>query len=177
MSGDPKYYRYENRYRTFQNYACFVSKSEFYELYNVLRDHMYTRSSGVLILDMHTDRKMETIASLQQILELVYERVKYVRASDVHKNDLLLDLMYSLLTTITDLEEVRYIRIEEEPEHQVHFLNDEKDIVKSIREDKGIILTDMYMNALIDLIGLLSENDLIREETKGTYRINRLYKN
>lgn len=63
--------------------------------------------------------------------------------SDSYKNDQLLDLMYSLLTTpVEPLPDAKFIRIHKEPEFSISFLNDKLLVVEEISRGKNMKITD-----------------------------------
>jgi tetratricopeptide (TPR) repeat protein/DNA polymerase III delta prime subunit len=115
---------YNSAYHKFQNYACYKSKTDFFDLYNVLRDHMkYDDSSGGLLLNIKIDKSLETRANLQGAMEQIYLRKKDSQPSNWYKNDLLLDRMYELLTKLAESKAGIRVKIVRGPDFKIEFLN------------------------------------------------------
>lgn len=116
ISKNNKKYLYtrSQQYRSFQDYACFMAKSDFYDLYDVLRDHIRYESDSISI-EITMDEEKELVALLQRILENVYKRKKFSRQSEWYKNDRLLILMYDIIYKIHQNKNLRLLKIRKTP--------------------------------------------------------------
>jgi len=135
-------------YREFQYYAAFASKSDFFDLYNVLRDHIeYEPNDDRPRLRIALDNKQITQAKLQEIMEEPFWQEQYGSPSEWHKNDRLLTLVYNLLTQLVELRgSATRIRIERTP-FKIVFFNDNnpKDILAEVPDDK---FYEFYKNVI-----------------------------
>jgi hypothetical protein len=91
-------------YSKFIDYACFVSRSDFTFLYEVLRDHV-TGFDGshqpiISIRDLSADEGNK--ANAQKAIELIYDRYRYARPSGWQKNEILMAQMYDAIEQFID---------------------------------------------------------------------------
>ncbi len=165
-----------NQYRTFQNYALYKARSDFFDLYNVLRDRI-VYSDSKLELKIGLDKKQEMQANLQEILGINYSKQAYSELSDWHKNEQLLDLMYELIVTLGErIGNARIVRVEKMPKFKIIFFNDKNEKISQIPSEKGKkglgewftgtanednTLTDVEKNALTVLIETMIKNKFL----------------
>lgn len=114
-------------YRRFQYYAAYASKSDFFDLYNVLRDRItYVIGDERPRLDIDLDEKQVTQAKLQEVVEEIFLKSQSNNPSVWHENDRLLTLMYDLITKLSEPpRDATHIRIERAP-YRIVFYNENK---------------------------------------------------
>jgi hypothetical protein len=144
-------YAKSNQYKLFQNYLCYLSRSDFFDLYNVIRDHIVSYDGTLPALSIKLEQKQETQAKLQEIIGDVYSKKEYPRPSDWHKNDRLLNLMYDLVTNLVDIgPTILSMKILNEPTFRMTFLDKNNNVVYTIpAKPKGTDKNDLtsYMPA------------------------------
>ena len=64
----------DEEYVNFKNYLCYMSKTNFFELYNHMRDFIIRDKENTQFLDMTLDDSQLTKANLQQCIEWLYNR-------------------------------------------------------------------------------------------------------
>lgn len=121
------------QYRDFEYYAMYASKSDFFDLYNVLRDNIFYIDGEINPkLNIELDEKQQTQAKLQEIMGKIYTAEEYGHPSEWYKNHRLLTLMYDLITKLAEPKNnARLIRIESKP-FRIVLLNDNGDIVDHV---------------------------------------------
>jgi hypothetical protein len=125
-------YTRTKEYRDFQYYAAFASKSDFFDLYNVLRDNVfYPTNDGKPRLRIELDEKQLTQAKLQEIMTEIYLKEEYIHPSKWQENDRLLSLMYGLITNVSELRgNATRLKIERTPFRIVFLNNDNKPVAE-----------------------------------------------
>jgi tetratricopeptide (TPR) repeat protein/phosphatidylserine/phosphatidylglycerophosphate/cardiolipin synthase-like enzyme len=174
---DKEYEEYKEAYYKFQNYLCYASKTDYFDLYNTLRNYIKIDELGPR-LNIRLDEKAETPANLQIALEKIYIRKKLKDRSDWYKNDLLLDKMYDLLTKLAERKaNTKFLKIEEEPQFRIIFLNESLKEIEDSKDDptKKEEFTDMEREALTDFINYLARLNFLSLEV-GAYKINGILK-
>ena len=153
-------------YETFKDYACYASKSDFFDLYNVLGDHL-SYSDRYLALNLELDQKQITQAKFQTAMESIYLKKKYLHPLDWLKNDQLLGRMYDLITKLTD-PDIRFVQFQpEQSQLRIIFLNNLMKIKHEVLADDEI-----QGDALTDVIEhLLHSNFLYPTSTRDQYGI------
>ena len=100
-------------FSNFQYYACYQSRTDFFDLYKVLGDNM---EYNPLKLNVMIDDNLKTYANLQRALEFIFIRKKSKNPSLWFQNDLILDNMYTFLNDLTERHmHLRYIGVVKEP--------------------------------------------------------------
>jgi KAP family P-loop domain len=139
-------------YHKFKDYICYASKAQIDEFHNIIRDCISHDDSGNLLLDIEMSDYDVIQAQLQTILEKVYSKKFYVRPIDRYKNEILLDKMYYLISSLTEFHsQITSIRMEDSP-FKIFFLDYENRICYSIETDNKT-----EKEALTDLIRNLAE--------------------
>jgi cell division protein FtsL len=114
---------YQEAYHKFRNYLCYASKTDYFDLYNILRDYISFDEDGPRI-NIALEKKLETSANLQIALEAIYIRKKLENQSDWYKNDILLDTMYNLLYKLAERKsDTKFLKVIREPLFKLVFLN------------------------------------------------------
>lgn len=77
-------------FQQFRNYACYVSKTYFFDLYDLLRNRIHSEN-GLLYLRISLDEKQIVQANLQKALGQIYlHKTRKEDRSDWYKNDRLI---------------------------------------------------------------------------------------
>ena len=119
-----EYRLYKDAYYKFRNYVCYASKTDYFDLYNILRNYMSYEGFSPR-LNIMLDKKLETSANLQVALEAIYIRKKLDDRSDSYRNELLLDKMYGLITKLAERKvDIKFLKIEKQPQFKIIFLNE-----------------------------------------------------
>jgi hypothetical protein len=130
-------YTRTRQYRDFQYYAAYASRSDFFDLYNVLRDNIsYLPPDGKPRLDITLDEKQLTQAKLQEIMTEIYFQEAYSHPSKWQENDRLYNLMYSLISKFSDLRgKATRLRIEKTPRFKIVFLDDRENTLTEVPDE------------------------------------------
>jgi hypothetical protein len=140
----------------FQYYACYLSKTDFFDLYKVLRDNIEYNN---LKLKVKIDDTIITYANLQRAIEAIFIRKKLKNPSSWLQNDLILDNMYTFLNALTESHmNLRYIQFNNDP-FEIRYLSSLKDKdnpeTKKFEQREIGYSKDIVQNALNDLIKYL----------------------
>jgi tetratricopeptide (TPR) repeat protein len=164
------------QFKRFQYYACYLSKTDFFDLYNVLRDRIapYKGSSRLPHLDIKLGEKELIKANLQEALEWIYPKKEHTNTSDWYKNDRLLSLMYGLLTKLAERKaDTTKVRIKNEPEFSVVFVNQNGVVVDVLQDiddenEKDALTVLIHYLARLDFLGYTDiDNEFL---VKGTLK-------
>ena len=158
----------EPRYRHLKNYLCYLSRTDFFELYNVIRDHtVYKNNKPCLSLDL--EPRQITQANLQKCIGFVYERKKRDNPSLWQVNDSMLDWLYSAVD-----------KLEKSPKSQ-HVVIDNNGIqvgdqslianVDEAHSDQDI--SKMFKSLLQDLLLLLASQGYLSRINDNEYSVVR----
>jgi hypothetical protein len=132
-------YSRTSKYRDFQHYATYAARSDFFDLYNVLRDHI-TYFSGDERPRLEIDLKPNEVtqAKLQEIIEDKFLKIQFTDPSKWQENDRLLTLMYNLIAKLSDPpHNATRIRIEKTPYKIIFFNDNEPDKILAEVPDSG----------------------------------------
>jgi len=155
------------KYIIFQYYSSFASKSDFFDLYNIIRDHIEDYAMGRPKLNIKLSAEQIFKAKLQKAMEQVYSLKQYNHPSDWEKNESLLDIMYNLLVRLSNSEpEKTVFNIYPDPYLIIIFSTE-----LSERSDVIEIRDKIESSALMDLILYLTRLHSIEKTTSNTYRI------
>jgi hypothetical protein len=155
---------FKDDYRRFRNYLCYASKTDFFDLYNIIRDHIASYDDkGIPLLDIKLpDQKYVIQADLQKVMGQIYSRKKYGQPSDWHKNDLLLNQMYQLLDNLTKHKPSSKITIRKEPHLEINFPEGGENMIVKDTVEAG---------ALEDLLYYLERLQFIQNKEGNVYEI------
>lgn len=159
-------YKPPDEYRTFINYACYVSKSDFFDLYGVLRDHIIDYDSNRPIIDIGLNRVQILQANFQKAMAQVYSLKQYHQPSDWNKNDLLLDKMYELLDRLTRYRTGYDFIVDTKVPFNIIFKKESSDEL-----DVLYVPDIIEAGALTDLIVYLTWLNALRQTTENHYQI------
>lgn len=160
--------RNELCYRHLKNYLCYLSHTDFFELYNVIRDHtVYKNNKPCLSLDLEPHQI--TQANLQECIGFMYEHKKRDNPSLWQLNDSMLDWLYSAVE-----------KLEKSPKSQ-HVVIDNNGIqvgdqslianVDEARSDQDI--SKMFKSLLQDLLVLLASQGYLSRISDNEYSVVR----
>ena len=137
---------FKDDYRRFRNYLCYASKTDFFDLNNLIRDYITSYDDkGIPLLDINlADQKYAIQADLQKAMGQIYSRKKYGQPSDWHKNDLLLDQMYQLLDKLTKYKASSKITIRKEPYLEIDFPEGEETLLAKDSVQSGALGDLLY---------------------------------
>lgn len=136
----------DSEYNDFKNYVCFLSQIDFFDLNQVLRDHIEDYDAGGSpLLNIKMSNEQTTLARLQKAMGQIYSSKAYSRPSDWKKNDSLLETLYGFLDNLTLLTPGDNVPYSTGPPFQITFPGME---VKEITDE-------IESSAIIDLIAHL----------------------
>lgn len=109
-------------YKNFKNYVCFLSKVDFFDLNQVLQDHIEDYDEkGTPLLNIKMGNEQITLSRLQKAMGQIYSSKAYSKPSDWKKNDLLLEKLYWFLDNLTILAPGTNITYNLGPPFQITF--------------------------------------------------------
>ena len=168
LSSDPDF---ENDYSRFRNYVCYASKTDFFDLYNVIRDHIIGYDKhGLPELDIKLrDPRHAVMADLQKVMGQIYARKAYELPSDWYKNDFLLDKMYDLLTKLLENKVGSELSLLKPPRWSVKF---ESGSVYADDEVQFSAFSDLlyYLEALKFVTLKSSDPEVVVYEINGSFK-------
>lgn len=92
----------DQRYKDFKNYLCFRAKSDFFDLYSVIRDFIIDFDKEyhpqITLPELSTNELMES--RLQKAMGQIYDLYKSEMPSRWHENEILLSKFYSFLDNL-----------------------------------------------------------------------------
>jgi len=123
-------YTRTSAYHDFQHYAGYESKGDFFDLYNVIRDHFtYRKSDEKPRLNINLEQDQLIQARLNSIMTVIYTKAEYSHPSKWDKNDRLLSLMYDFIIKLSELRgTATRLKIVRDPFRIVFLDNDNKEV-------------------------------------------------
>ena len=89
-------------FKIFKKFLLFESRSHFFSLYAIIRDHVHkTTSGGNPVLEFEINQSMTIKANLQKSIEWIYDRRKSPNNSEWEENNTLLTHLYSIAHELT----------------------------------------------------------------------------
>lgn len=83
-------------YKDFKKFLLYKSHTHFFDLYNVIRDHISKVTKENPVLTIHIDDERITKANLQKSIEWIYERKELPHSSQWEENDKVLAILYQV---------------------------------------------------------------------------------
>lgn len=144
-------------YENFKNYLCFESKTDFFNIYNVIRDHINVKdgNDNPMIKFSFDDASLRK-ALIQKAITWIYDRKKYSKLSKQQSNDKMLNALYETAH-----------RLETYPRPEEIIINGSKIHFKRSEEEYVI---DTH-SAVMDLCGTLANNGYLKLIDKNHYRM------
>ena len=100
--GDTDFDTGDSDFEIFKKFLLFESRSHFFSLYGVIRDHVRkTTSDGDPVLEFEIEQSMTIKANLQKSIEWIYDRRKSPNNSEWKENNTLLTHLYSMAHELT----------------------------------------------------------------------------
>jgi tetratricopeptide (TPR) repeat protein/Cdc6-like AAA superfamily ATPase len=113
-------------YDFFLNFACFESKTDFFELNNFIRDSCRYDLNGMPYLDIRLNNPSKlTKSNLQKAIEHLYEDNKYPQSIYRNRNDEMLDKLYELSLEICQEPKKTIIRVDNSSNFRIDFIDNE----------------------------------------------------
>lgn len=85
------------KYKAFRNYLCYLAKTDFYDLYSVIRSYgTYHDGKPTLCIQLTKDKQI-TQSNLQKAMGQIYNLKFHESAANWYKNELLLARLYEIL--------------------------------------------------------------------------------
>lgn len=168
----------------FEHFVCYLSRSDFFDLYKVLKDYM-NYENRALKLRIEINDEVKTRANLQRVLEAVYLRKRLRSPSNWPTNDLLLDKMYEFITGMVEYHKTfRYIELVKDPFLVNHHsqLNTRQDVTSLTKNFDILGLSNEFLNIMGDVFDdlvnyLLRLGFLISTSQPNTFEISGLLLN
>jgi hypothetical protein len=154
---DPNLYDSKNeQYVNFKNYACFASKTDFFNLYPLLRDRVVGYGHhGHPQLGIQLDQREKLQAELQTFLERIYQRS--LQPNNWYVNEIILDQMYKLLELFMEYQVGTKLKLIRSPKFSITFSGDDPKIQINSRIEASALIN--LLNALRDLHFLNSASE------------------
>ena len=99
-------------YLNLKNFLCYVSKTNFFELYTAIRDQINPYVKDKLTIPLSLDSSQITKANLQKCVEWVYTNKERHTPSQWQTNDQILDVLYNVIEIIENTPKNQNITIE-----------------------------------------------------------------
>ncbi len=92
----------DSDFEIFKKFLLFESRSHFFSLYAVIRDHVHkTTGDGKPVLEFETNQSITIKANLQKSIEWIYDRRKSPYNSQWEENNTLLTHLYEIAHELT----------------------------------------------------------------------------
>ena len=144
----------EPRYKNLKNYLCYVSHTDFFEIYGAIRDLAFTSKSGKPSLSLDLNRSRITKANLQKSIGWIYERKQLNDPMRQESNYRMLDELYDVAS-----------RLESMPNSQTVTLSD--DAINF--GNSHIKCGSQKITLASDLLLFLARQGYVRKENDSTY--------
>ena len=145
-------------YKNFRNYLCYKSRTDFFELQRIIRDHIKKESSeSYPTINTTMEDYQLTKANLQKSIGWIYERKKRNAQSEQQINDKMIDALYETIE-----------KMEEHKSERVSIQN--KTIIFSSGE-KISSYSEHQMLAVSDLFSLLQKQGYLARYSEEDYQI------
>lgn len=86
----------KQQYQDFMNYISYVSHTDFFEIYNAIRNHTIVNDKKQLLLNIIVDDEKTGKARLQKAIRWVYQRRQIQNPSRWQDNDKMLEFLYMM---------------------------------------------------------------------------------
>lgn len=148
-------------YKNFQNYLCYKSQTDFFDIKKIIRDYIIKiDSSGCPTINIALENYQITQANLQKAIGWIYERKKGNIQSEQKTNDDMLDCLYDAVEKIQSPN--KHIIVNNN-ENTIEYPDEE---TKSYSTDNLSAVHDFFR--LLEEQGYLSSSDDIRYEIIGS---------
>ena len=153
----------DESYKNFRNYLCYKSRTDFFEIHRVIRDHISGEDpSGWPSIKVSLDDAQLTKANLQKSIDWVYERKKYGNQSKQQINDEMIDALYEFVETVED-----YPKLGKVTADKSKISLSEQGVEYKVEEYKE----HYKMPAVMDLFLLLEKQGYFKHSTGNQYDV------
>lgn len=144
-------------YVHFKNYLCFESKTDFFSIYRVIRDHINLNNDGNPVIEFSFNDASLRRALIQEAITWIYNRKERSKLSEKPNNEKILDALYNVAYTLETYPRPEEIIIEGS---MINFVPP---------RDKYEII-DVHF-AVADLCEMLKKNGYLKLINKNHYKI------
>ena len=156
----------DESYKNFRNYLCYKSRTDFFEIHRVIRDHISGKDpSGWPSIKVSLDDAQLTKANLQKSIGWVYERKKYSNQSKQQINDEMIDALYEFVETMEDYSKPMEVTVNK---NNISFSGNGVEY-KKLGHD--VEYKEHQTSAVKDLILLLEEQGYLGRRTENQYDV------
>jgi Cdc6-like AAA superfamily ATPase len=152
----------DKEYRIFRNYICYASRTDFFDLYQIVRDYIRYDEQGTPRLEFSINENIVTCGRLQKALGQIYNLKSYPLQSHWSRNDELLQKMYELVALLENRVGKSFTLIGRSNELQISGLDDDKELFYTNRIESETVF---------DLINYLVELKFLERYSQINYRI------
>jgi len=145
-------------YNDFKNYVCFLSEVDFFDLNQVLRDHIEDYDqAGNPLLNTAMNNEQITLSRLQKAMGQIYSSKAYTKPSDWKKNDSLLETMYWFLNYLNEITPGTNITYNLGPPFSITFPGQKEEVIED--EIEAGAINDLITHLIrLQYLGYVSPN-------------------
>ena len=147
-------------YDNFKKYLCYASKSDFFDLYGIIRDKITEYSNGPQLSIILTEQEI-VLSKLQRAMEPIYLRKMYVNPANWRKNDALLNKLYDLLSVLDKLG----------PSARFSLVDDNTSLILRTSIDELKISDKVESSAVKNLIDYLSRLGYLQQVSGNDFEV------
>ena len=161
-------------FEIFKKYVCYKSRSDYFDLYNSLRDHIkYGSTDGKPTLNIILEDQKQLIqANAQKVVEQIYKRKESVFVSEYYKNDIMLDKMYDLMSLLLGLKAKSEFTLTENYTSPYLVLSFDSKSRQTFPPNLKEINEELEANAIMDLLAYLDKLQFLNASYKPKPKVN-----
>ena len=144
----------EPRYKDLKNYLCYVSHTDFFEIYGIIRDLAFTSKIGRPSLSLDLNRSCITKANLQKSIGWIYERKQLSDPMKQKSNYRMLDELYEMTSHLEGMPNSRTVTF---GDNIINF------------DNSSVTYDSQQITLASDLLLLLAKQGYVRKENDSTY--------
>ena len=144
----------EPRYKDLKNYLCYVSHTDFFEIYGIIRDLAFTSKIGRPSLSLDLNRSCITKANLQKSIGWIYERKQLSDPMKQKSNYRMLDELYEMTSHLEGMPNSRTVTFDD---NIISF------------DNSSVTYDSQQITLASDLLLLLAKQGYVRKENDSTY--------
>ena len=144
----------EPRYKDLKNYLCYVSHTDFFEIYGIIRDLAFTSKIGRPSLSLDLNRSCITKANLQKSIGWIYERKQLSDPMKQKSNYRMLDELYEMTSHLEGMPNSRTVTF---GDNIINF------------DNSSVAYDSQQITLASDLLLLLAKQGYVRKENDSTY--------
>ena len=156
----------DSNYKNFRNYLCYESRTDFFDLYRVIRNHIRGQdSSGNPTMEIIVSHYTQlTKANLQKSIGWIYEGKKRSDPSHQQVNDDMLDALYEFVEAMEDGPNPKIVNIHND---KINILNANTNTAEKIIEHTKL----HKMSSVLDMQLLLKKQGYLTPDGANRYRV------